>query len=199
MLKWVTILLTTILFSCSQYSKITYIDSNYHEDVYQSNYDYSYNYGYKLNDSYNDSSDVDTNEVFILEKISHDAINKNKVVVDYYKESDISPKIEINKIDKDVKDISKEQKKKIIKSKKENNKSIIKWSIILSVISIFIISPTLGIVITPTILTLIACILYPIWLKKGYLDNIYLKLSIFLAAYGGLIANFWWLMIFLGI
>ena len=33
------------------------------------------------------------------------------------------------------------------------------------------------------------CVLYPIWWRDGYLDSAYLKISVAIACYGGLIAN----------
>jgi len=35
----------------------------------------------------------------------------------------------------------------------------------------------------------IGCVLYPFWWMDGYLDNAYLKISVAIACYGGLIAN----------
>jgi hypothetical protein len=37
------------------------------------------------------------------------------------------------------------------------------------------------------------CVLYPYWWKEGYLEDWYLKISVAVAAYGGLIANIVWL------
>ena len=37
------------------------------------------------------------------------------------------------------------------------------------------------------------CVLYPGWVKDGYLDTWYLKIAVGVAAYGGLIANVVWL------
>ncbi len=39
------------------------------------------------------------------------------------------------------------------------------------------------------ILLLVGCILYPFWWIEGYLDTIYLKVSVAVACYGGLSAN----------
>ncbi len=36
------------------------------------------------------------------------------------------------------------------------------------------------------------CILWPSWLKEGYLDSTYLIFSTFIAAYGGFIAGLYW-------
>jgi hypothetical protein len=43
----------------------------------------------------------------------------------------------------------------------------------------------------------ICSILYPFWIKEGYLDDWYLKISVFVASYGGLIANLVWYIKFL--
>lgn len=43
------------------------------------------------------------------------------------------------------------------------------------------------------VLLLAFCILYPSWVKDGYLDTLYLKIAVAIAAYGGLIANVVWL------
>jgi hypothetical protein len=39
------------------------------------------------------------------------------------------------------------------------------------------------------LILLIGCILYPLWLTSGVLENWYLKISVAVACYGGLIAN----------
>ena len=44
-----------------------------------------------------------------------------------------------------------------------------------------------------SILLLLAfCILYPSWVRDGYLDTWYLKIAVAIAAYGGLIGNVVW-------
>ena len=43
------------------------------------------------------------------------------------------------------------------------------------------------------VLLLVFCILYPSWVKDGYLDTWYLKIAVGIAAYGGLVANVVWL------
>ena len=43
------------------------------------------------------------------------------------------------------------------------------------------------------VLLLMFCVLYPGWVKDGYLDTWYLKIAVGVAAYGGLIANVVWL------
>lgn len=43
------------------------------------------------------------------------------------------------------------------------------------------------------VLLLMFCVLYPGWVKDGYLDTWYLKIAVGVAAYGGLIANIVWL------
>jgi hypothetical protein len=49
-----------------------------------------------------------------------------------------------------------------------------------------------------SILLLAVCsILYPSWIKEGYLDDWYLKISVFVASYGGLIASIIWYYQFL--
>jgi hypothetical protein len=42
------------------------------------------------------------------------------------------------------------------------------------------------------LLCLTSSILYPFWLIDGYLDNWYLKISVFIASYGGLTASVIW-------
>lgn len=44
----------------------------------------------------------------------------------------------------------------------------------------------------PIFLCLGFSILWPFWLIDGYLDNLYLKIVTFIAAYGGLTANLIW-------
>ena len=43
------------------------------------------------------------------------------------------------------------------------------------------------------VLLLMFCVLYPGWVKDGYLDTWYLKIAVGVAAYGGLIAYIVWL------
>jgi len=43
------------------------------------------------------------------------------------------------------------------------------------------------------LLMLTFCILYPGWVKDGYLNTWYLKIAVGIAAYGGFIANALWL------
>jgi hypothetical protein len=47
------------------------------------------------------------------------------------------------------------------------------------------------------LLCLVGSILYPFWLKDGYLDSWYLIISVFIASYGGLIASIIWYCKFL--
>lgn len=51
--------------------------------------------------------------------------------------------------------------------------------------------------IFPTAICLLACICYPIWWKRGYLDNPYAKIATFIAAYGGLFANILWIILYI--
>lgn len=51
--------------------------------------------------------------------------------------------------------------------------------------------------IFPTSICLLACICYPIWSKKGYLDTPYAKIATFIAAYGGLFANILWIILYI--
>lgn len=43
------------------------------------------------------------------------------------------------------------------------------------------------------LLTLSFSVLYPFWLANGYLDTMYLKIAVAIAAYGGFIGNVVWL------
>jgi hypothetical protein len=47
------------------------------------------------------------------------------------------------------------------------------------------------------LLCLTFSVLYPFWLIDGYLDSWYLKISVFIASYGGLVASSLWYYIFL--
>ena len=49
----------------------------------------------------------------------------------------------------------------------------------------------------PTSICLLACICYPIWWKRGYLDTPYAKILTFIAAYGGLFANILWIILYI--
>ena len=51
--------------------------------------------------------------------------------------------------------------------------------------------------IFPTSICLLACICYPIWWKRGYLDTPYAKIATFIAAYGGLFANILWIILYI--
>ena len=51
--------------------------------------------------------------------------------------------------------------------------------------------------IFPTAICLLACICYPIWWKRGYLDSRYAKIATFIAAYGGLFANILWIILYI--
>jgi hypothetical protein len=51
--------------------------------------------------------------------------------------------------------------------------------------------------IFPTSICLLACICYPIWLKRGYLDSRYAKIATFIASYGGLFANILWIILYI--
>ena len=42
------------------------------------------------------------------------------------------------------------------------------------------------------IFMLIMCILYPVWLSKGYLDTTYLKIAVAIACYGGFLGSLFW-------
>lgn len=49
-----------------------------------------------------------------------------------------------------------------------------------------------------SILLLSVCsLLYPLWIMEGYLDDWYLKISVFIASYGGLTASIIWYYKFL--
>jgi hypothetical protein len=47
------------------------------------------------------------------------------------------------------------------------------------------------------ILFLVGSVLYPSWLMDGYLDNLYLKIMVFITCYGGLIASIIWYINFI--
>ena len=52
-------------------------------------------------------------------------------------------------------------------------------------------------IVFPTTICAIGCICYPIWWKRGYLDTPYAKIATFIAAYGGLLANILWIILYL--
>lgn len=41
------------------------------------------------------------------------------------------------------------------------------------------------------------CVMYPFWLMDGILDNWYLIITVFIASYGGFIANLVWYIKFI--
>lgn len=47
------------------------------------------------------------------------------------------------------------------------------------------------------LLCLVFSVLYPFWLIDGYLEDWYLKISVFIASYGGLVASIIWYKNFL--
>jgi hypothetical protein len=47
------------------------------------------------------------------------------------------------------------------------------------------------------LLCLTGSVLYPSWIIDGYLDDWYLKISVFIASYGGLVASSIWYVKFL--
>jgi hypothetical protein len=55
----------------------------------------------------------------------------------------------------------------------------------------------LFVIVFPTTICAIGCICYPIWWKRGYLDTPYAKIATFIAAYGGLLANILWIILYL--
>ena len=50
-----------------------------------------------------------------------------------------------------------------------------------------------GVDIFALLLNLMFCILYPGWVKEGYLNTWYLKIAVGIAAYGGFIGTLIWL------
>ena len=60
-----------------------------------------------------------------------------------------------------------------------------------------ILNPYLFSIIFPTSLALFACICYPFWWKRGYLDTRFVKIAAFIAAYGGLFANILWIILYI--
>ena len=59
-----------------------------------------------------------------------------------------------------------------------------------------ILNPYLFSIVFPTSLALFACICYPFWWKRGYLDTRFVKIAAFIAAYGGLFANILWIILY---
>lgn len=59
-----------------------------------------------------------------------------------------------------------------------------------------ILNPSLFSIVFPTSLALFACICYPFWWKRGYLDTRFVKIAAFIAAYGGLFANILWIILY---
>ena len=60
-----------------------------------------------------------------------------------------------------------------------------------------ILNPSLFSIVFPTSLALFACICYPFWWKRGYLDTRFVKIAAFIAAYGGLFANILWIILYI--
>ena len=59
-----------------------------------------------------------------------------------------------------------------------------------------ILNPYLFSIVFPTSLALFACICYPFWWKRGYLDTRFVKIAAFIGAYGGLFANILWIILY---
>ena len=218
MSRWILFLLLSLLVSCSSYNRITYINSepSYNESTYESysyrqstisNNDNSYNIVSYDSDYYEvDSLEVENQHVPLIETVvdnsdiqmEHEVVNPVfnvkkdvKIRTNDFKKETLKEKVKVSK--------EKTSKDPFQKDKKQRNENIIKWSLIISNLIVFIISPTFGLITAPITLSLVACFLYPKWIREGYLDTPYLKIAVFVAAFGGLIANLWWLFLFLGI
>ena len=110
----------------------------------------------------------------------------------------------VNKTTEMVKDPEEESKPKkgLLKNK---DKEYRQWfwqgffKIISSIYFIFlaITNFQLFTMVFPTSICLLACICYPIWWKRGYLDTPYAKIATFIAAYGGLFANILWIILYI--
>lgn len=220
MSRWILFLLPfSLLVSCSSYNRITYINSepSYHESTYES-YSYEQNTIANNDNDYNivsydsdyyevDSLEMENQNVPLVETVvdNADIDMEHKVVepVLNVKKDDVKIRTNDFKEKKEtLKEVSKEKNKPkdpFQKYKKKRNENIVKWTLVISNLIVFIISPTWGFITAPITLSLVGCLLYPKWIREGYLNTPYLKIAVFVAAFGGLIANLWWLFLFLGI
>lgn len=105
-----------------------------------------------------------------------------------------------NEIKKDP--VEEEPKKGLLKNKDKEYRHWF-WQGVFKVISsiyfifLAITNFQLFTMIFPTSICLLACICYPIWWKRGYLDSRYAKIATFIAAYGGLFANILWIILYI--
>ncbi len=208
MRRWILFLLPiSLLLSCSSYKEITYTNSSpRYQETYNYNYGYysSSNYVYSSNDNVTHSDNVDS---LNMEELN-EALIETVDTVDVKKVESVFPVLNINKETVDevdeiktndfigkLNDSKEKESKTFHKNKKERNINIIKWSLVIANVLVFCISPFWGLITIPLTISLVGCILYPSWLKNGYLDNLYLKIAVFVACYGAFIANLLWIFL----
>lgn len=218
MRRWILFLPLSLLLSCSSYNRITYINSepSYHESTYDSygyntvsssdnynivSYDFNYSEVDSLKMEKSNDSLIETGEpvnVEMKQEVVNPVLNVKKDIVKI-RANDFKEKTFKEKTFKEVKISKEKDKTPFQKNKKERNGNIIKWSLVIANLIVFMISPTFGLMTAPLTLCLVACLLYPKWIREGYLDTPYLKIAVFVAAFGGFIANLWWMILFLAL
>jgi len=99
---------------------------------------------------------------------------------------------------KPVNDTPKEESKDPFqKNKKSRNKKITKGILYMLGIGLLFYNYGWFLILVPLVMCLIAVISYPKWIKEGYLNTPLLKILVFIAAFGGFIANLTWLILFI--
>ena len=122
-------------------------------------------------------------EKVLNKKICSDSVTKNNIIKDEPVEES-------------------EPKKGLLKNKDKEYRHWF-WQGVFKVISVIyftflaITNFQLFTMIFPTAICLLACICYPIWWNRGYLDTPYAKIATFIAAYGGLFANILWIILYI--
>ena len=150
----------------------------------------------------------------IKEKSTSEVVNHKKELIEVLESKGLKPckfvekalkkKICDDSTNKTIEDPDEESKPKkgLLKNKsKEYRQSF--WEGFFRIVSIVYFT-TLSLtnfhlftILLPTSICLLASICYPIWWKRGYLDNPYAKIATFIAAYGGLLANILWIILYL--
>jgi len=186
-----------LLASCGTYNKITFIKTNPISSV----------------DSVNVSKNLtpDTNKRFtqINDTLRYTKITKKDTIINPIYINDVASTDStfyvshtISKKDTTtIKPVNEEPKEEVKdpfqKNKKDRNKKITKGILYILGIGLLIYNYGWFLILVPLVMCLIAVISYPKWIKEGYLNTPLLKILVFIAAFGGFIANLTWLILFI--
>ena len=150
----------------------------------------------------------------IKEKSTSEIVNNKKELIRALEDKGLKPspfvekalkkKICDDSTNKTIEDPDEESKPKkgLLKNKSKEYRHWF-WQGVFKIISVIyftflaITNFQLFTMVFPTSICLLACICYPIWWKRGYLDSRYAKIATFIAAYGGLFANILWIILYI--